>query len=70
MQSQTELIATLTEQAEAKRRRVTALEGELRETREALAYLSGQLAILRQITLDLPIRRTGGDDGTTHTPEM
>ena len=58
---QQQLIDQLTTQAEQKRRRAVELEAELRETREALAYLNGQLAILRQITLEPgPIVREGG----------
>ena len=61
--SQEELVATLTEQATQRRRRVVELEAELRETREELAYLNGQLAILRQITLQpRPVWREGGGD--------
>ena len=60
-QSQEQLIAEVAEQAAQRRRRVVELEAELRETREALAYLNGQLAILRQITLQpAPIWREGG----------
>ena len=58
---QQQLIDQLTTQAEQKRRRAVELEAELRETRESLAYLNGQLAILRQITLEPgPIVREGG----------
>lgn len=58
---QQRIIDELSAQAEQKRRRAVELEAELRETREALAYLNGQLAILRQITLEPgPIVREGG----------
>jgi len=60
-QSQEQLIAEVAEQAAQRRRRVVELEAELRETREELAYLNGQLAILRQITLQpAPVWREGG----------
>ena len=58
---QQRIIDELSAQAEQKRRRAVELEAELRETRESLAYLNGQLAILRQITLEPgPIVREGG----------
>lgn len=61
--SQTELIATLAAQAEQKRRRCAELDAELREEREAVAYINGQLAILRQITIEPhPMVREGGGD--------
>ena len=57
---QQRIIDELSAQAEQKRRRAVELEAELRETRESLAYLNGQLAILRQITLEpRPIVREG-----------
>jgi len=62
--SQEQLITILTAQAEAKRREIADLERQLREAREGVAYLNGQVAILRQLTLE-PIRREGGgDDGS------
>ena len=61
--NQEQLIAELAAEAEAKRRRIADLERQLREEREGVAYLNGQLAILRQITLQpAPIWREGGGD--------
>ena len=59
--NQEQLIAELAVEAEAKRRRIADLERQLREEREGVAYINGQLAILRQITLQpAPIWREGG----------
>ena len=61
--NQEQLIAELAAEAEAKRRRIADLERQLREEREGVAYINGQLAILRQITLaPAPIWREAGGD--------